>query len=52
MPPFQLVSEFQPTGDQPTAIAGLLDGLEKGLQHQTLLPQYLTHKEAHCLQEQ
>ncbi len=37
MPPFQLVSEFQPTGDQPTAIAGLLDGLEKGLQHQTLL---------------
>src|SRR5437868_842828 len=37
MPPFQLVSEFQPTGDQPTAIAGLVDGLEKGLQHQTLL---------------
>ncbi len=37
MPPFQLVSEFQPTGDQPTAIAGLLDGLDKGLQHQTLL---------------
>src|SRR5690242_11988543 len=37
MPPFQLVSEFQPTGDQPTAIVGLVDGLEKGLQHQTLL---------------
>src|ERR1051325_2798509 len=37
MPPFQLVSEFQPTGDQPTAIAGLVDGLEKGLQDQTLL---------------
>ncbi len=37
MPPFQLVSEFQPTGDQPTAIADLVDGLEKGLQHQTLL---------------
>ncbi len=37
MPPFQLVSEFQPTGDQPTAIAGLVEGLEKGLQHQTLL---------------
>jgi len=37
MPPFQLVSEFQPTGDQPTAIVGLVEGLEKGLQHQTLL---------------
>jgi excinuclease ABC subunit B len=37
MPPFQLVSEFQPTGDQPTAIAGLVEGIEGGLKHQTLL---------------
>ncbi|MCA0452673.1 MAG: excinuclease ABC subunit UvrB [Chloroflexi bacterium] len=37
MPPFQIVSEFQPTGDQPTAIEGLVEGLDKGLQHQTLL---------------
>ncbi len=37
MPPFQIVSEFQPTGDQPTAIQGLVEGLDKGLQHQTLL---------------
>lgn len=37
MPPFELVSEFKPTGDQPTAIAGLVDGLGKGLKHQTLL---------------
>jgi excinuclease ABC subunit B len=37
MPPFQLVSEFQPTGDQPTAIAGLVEGLDEGLKHQTLL---------------
>jgi len=37
MPPFQLVSEFQPTGDQPTAIAGLLDGIESELKHQVLL---------------
>jgi excinuclease ABC subunit B len=37
MPPFQLVSDFQPTGDQPNAIAGLVDGVEKGLEHQTLL---------------
>ncbi len=37
MPPFQLVSEFQPTGDQPTAIKGLVEGVRKDLKHQTLL---------------
>lgn len=37
MPQFELVSEFEPTGDQPTAIKGLLEGLDKGHQHQTLL---------------
>lgn len=37
MPQFELVSEFQPTGDQPTAIKELLEGLEAGYQHQTLL---------------
>lgn len=37
MPPFQLVSEFQPTGDQPIAISQLVDGLHQGHQHQTLL---------------
>ncbi|MEW6726584.1 MAG: excinuclease ABC subunit UvrB [Bacillota bacterium] len=37
MPPFKLVSDFTPCGDQPGAIAGLVDGLEKGLRHQTLL---------------
>ncbi|MDD5623951.1 MAG: excinuclease ABC subunit UvrB [Candidatus Peribacteraceae bacterium] len=35
--PFKLVSPFQPTGDQPKAIAQLLDGLKKGERHQTLL---------------
>lgn len=34
---FILTSNFEPTGDQPTAIAGLLDGISAGLQHQTLL---------------
>ncbi len=34
---FQLVSEYQPAGDQPTAIAQLVDGLESGLAFQTLL---------------
>jgi len=37
MPDFELVSEFQPTGDQPTAIEGLLEGLSDGHTHQTLL---------------
>ncbi|MBY6197987.1 excinuclease ABC subunit UvrB [Vibrio hangzhouensis] len=34
---FELVSDYQPSGDQPTAIAQLVDGLDSGLAHQTLL---------------
>ncbi|MFB3948957.1 excinuclease ABC subunit UvrB [Aeromonas veronii bv. sobria] len=34
---FKLANQFQPAGDQPTAIAQLLDGIESGLAHQTLL---------------
>ena len=34
---FELVSDFSPTGHQPSAIAGLIDGLESGLAHQVLL---------------
>ncbi|MFM5030470.1 excinuclease ABC subunit UvrB [Aeromonas rivipollensis] len=34
---FKLASQFQPAGDQPAAIARLLDGIESGLAHQTLL---------------
>jgi len=37
MPEFQVVSEFQPTGDQPQAIDKLVAGLHRGHQHQTLL---------------
>jgi excinuclease ABC subunit B len=37
MPDFALVTDFQPTGDQPQAIAKLIEGLEKGYKHQTLL---------------
>ena len=37
MPDFKLVAPFQPTGDQPQAIARLTAGLERGLRHQTLL---------------
>ena len=35
--PFQLVSPFQPAGDQPQAIAKLIDGFESGIAAQTLL---------------
>ncbi|MDO2951969.1 excinuclease ABC subunit UvrB [Aeromonas simiae] len=34
---FSLSSQFQPSGDQPGAIARLIDGIESGLAHQTLL---------------
>lgn len=35
--PFDLVSDFKPSGDQPRAIDELLDGLDSGLAHQVLL---------------
>ena len=34
---FKLKSKFKPAGDQPKAIAALLDGLQKKLRYQTLL---------------
>lgn len=34
---FKLVSEYTPNGDQPQAIEKLVDGLNKGVKHQTLL---------------
>ncbi|HLV43988.1 MAG TPA: excinuclease ABC subunit UvrB [Aggregatilineales bacterium] len=34
---FKLVADYAPTGDQPEAIRGLVDGLSQGYQHQTLL---------------
>ena len=37
MPPFQVVSDFRPTGDQPAAIEALVAGARQGLRHQTLL---------------
>ncbi|MBQ8084428.1 MAG: DEAD/DEAH box helicase family protein, partial [Clostridia bacterium] len=33
---FELVSPYKPTGDQPEAIAALVDGLEKGYKEQSL----------------
>ncbi|RLC95260.1 MAG: excinuclease ABC subunit B, partial [Chloroflexi bacterium] len=37
MPPFQIVSDFRATGDQPQAIDKLVEGLVRGYKHQTLL---------------
>jgi excinuclease ABC subunit B len=37
MPPFELVADYQPTGDQPEAITELIEGAEQGLKYQTLL---------------
>lgn len=34
---FQLVSSFEPTGDQPDAIRQLVDGVKNDVKHQTLL---------------
>ena len=33
---FELVSPYKPTGDQPEAIAALVDGLNKGYKEQSL----------------
>ncbi|MBN1890843.1 MAG: excinuclease ABC subunit UvrB [Thermoflexales bacterium] len=41
---FKLVSPFHPTGDQPQAIEQLVDGLEQGHRHQTLLGATATGK--------
>jgi len=35
--PFNLQADYKPTGDQPTAIASLVDGIKSGLAKQTLL---------------
>ena len=37
MPQFQIVSDFQPTGDQPQAVDQTVDGIDRGMVHQTLM---------------
>ena len=37
MKPFRVVSDYEPTGDQPQAIESLSNGILTGLKHQTLL---------------
>ena len=51
---FELVSQFQPTGDQPEAIEALVDGIHRNFTHQTLLGATGTGKTftvAHVIQE-
>ena len=54
MPRFELHSDFRPTGDQPRAIAELVEGIRQGAKHQTLLGATGTGKTfsiAHAVQE-
>ena len=37
MPEIKLISDFRPTGDQPQAVEGLVEGINKGYRHQTML---------------
>ena len=34
---FRIASDFRPTGDQPQAIDRVVEGIEKGMRHQTLM---------------
>ena len=42
---FELVSEYQPTGDQPQAIAELVKGFKEGNQFETLAGCYRIRKD-------
>ena len=35
--PFRVVADFEPSGDQPHAVEQLVDGVRRGMKHQTLL---------------
>ena len=37
MKTFKIVSKYKPAGDQPMAIKSLVEGIESGERHQTLL---------------
>ena len=37
MPEFEIVSDFRPTGDQPQAVEQLVNGMDRGMIHQTLM---------------
>ena len=37
MPKFEVVSPYQPSGDQPEAIAALAEGIENGLKEKLVM---------------
>ena len=37
LPQFQIVSDFEATGDQPQAVDQIIDGIDKGMVHQSLM---------------
>ena len=37
LPQFQIVSDFQATGDQPQAVDQIIDGIDRGMVHQSLM---------------
>ena len=37
MADFEVVSDYKPLGDQPRAIEEIVDGMQRGIMHQTLL---------------
>ena len=37
MPQFQIVSDFEATGDQPQAVDQIIDGIDRGMVHQSLM---------------
>ena len=37
MADFEVVSDYKPLGDQPRAIEEIVDGMQRGTMHQTLL---------------
>lgn len=43
MAEYKLQTKYQPTGDQPRAIARLTEGIEQGEKYQTLLGLSLIH---------
>jgi len=48
MPKFEVVSPYQPSGDQPEAIDALAEGIENGLKEQVLLGVTESHHHLVC----
>ena len=47
MPKFEVVSPYQPSGDQPEAIDALAAGIENGLKEQVLVRRHRLRQDLH-----